>query len=56
MLDIKLIREQTDWVIELLNRRGGDHSFEGPRGKRSFQTGKDPESEMLKAKTKPPGL
>lgn len=27
MLDIKLIREQTDGVISLLNRRGGDFSY-----------------------------
>jgi len=27
MLDIKLIREKTDYVIELLNRRGGDFSY-----------------------------
>lgn len=51
MLDIKLIREQTDWVIELLNRRGGDHSYlkdlvEKDRSRRE----KILESEMLKAK------
>lgn len=27
MLDIKVIREQTDWVVSLLNRRGGDFSY-----------------------------
>jgi len=27
MLDIKLIREETEKVIELLNRRGGDYSY-----------------------------
>lgn len=27
MLDIKMIRENTDGVIELLNRRGGDYSY-----------------------------
>ena len=27
MLDIKLIREQTTQVVELLNRRGGDFSY-----------------------------
>jgi len=27
MLDLKQIREETDKVIELLNRRGGDFSY-----------------------------
>ncbi|MDD3958217.1 MAG: hypothetical protein PHO96_04955 [Candidatus Izemoplasmatales bacterium] len=27
MLDLKLIREEPERIIELLNRRGGDHSY-----------------------------